>query len=191
MLTLGRVAAVPLLIAAWYWQSQYSAIACTSIFVAAALTDWLDGYLARRMNAMTAFGAFLDPVADKLMVATVLILLSTSPIAAGPLAGNGWLLPLLSLCIIGREITMSALREWAATLGPEARDAVAVSSWGKWKTAAQMVSLTLLLVARDGGSGWLVESASVLGPPLLCVASYLTMHSLVLYSRGLSKFMFT
>lgn len=190
ILTLGRVAAIPLLIGCWFWQSPIAPGACTAIFIAAAITDWLDGYLARKLNAGSAFGAFLDPVADKLMVATVLVLLSTTPIPVGPLAGNAWLLPVLSLAIIGREITMSALREWAAALGPEARSAVAVSALGKWKTAAQMVSLTLLLAARAGGVSWLVDASGLLGPPLLGVAAYLTVHSLALYMRGLWPFMF-
>jgi len=131
ILTLLRVAAIPALIAVWFWSSPQAPAVCTSLFVAASLTDWLDGYLARKMNCASAFGAFLDPVADKLMVAAVLVLLSTQPIAAGPMAGNAWLLPVLTLVIIGREITMSALREWAATLGPSARAAVAVNAWGK------------------------------------------------------------
>lgn len=99
--------------------------------------------------------------------------------------------------IIGREITMSALREWAATLGPTARDAVAVNAWGKWKTASQMVALTALLATRDGvatgaaaGLGdQLLHAAAAVGPPLLVVAAYLSAHSLALYLRGLWRFM--
>ncbi|KAG2440371.1 hypothetical protein HXX76_004476 [Chlamydomonas incerta] len=191
MLTLGRVAAIPVLIAAWYWQSPHSAAVTTAVFAAAAVTDWLDGYLARKMNSYSAFGAFLDPVADKLMVAACLILLCTRPLAAGPawLAGNDWLVPVCTLAIIGREITMSALREWAASAGPEARQAVAVNAWGKWKTASQMVSLTLLLLVKDGGSGPAVEAAAVAGAALLLVASWLTVQSLAIYMRGLWRFM--
>lgn len=187
ILTLARVAAIPALIAVWYWGSVYSAATCTAVFAVASLTDWLDGYLARKLGAYSAFGAFLDPVADKLMVAAVLILLCTQPIPAGPLAGNAWLIPVMTLAIIGREITMSALREWAATAGPEARQAVAVNSWGKWKTAAQMASLTLLLLCKDGGEGTLVQVAATTGPALLVVASWLTVHSLAIYMRGLWK----
>eukprot|EP00877_Chromochloris_zofingiensis_P012162 jgi/Chrzof1/719/Cz01g26070.t1 len=189
LLTLTRVAAIPALIAVWFWSSPASSTTCTAIFLVASITDWLDGYLARKMNASSAFGAFLDPVADKLMVATVLILLSTQPLAAGPWAGNTWLMPVLTLVIVGREITMSALREWAATLGPAAREAVAVNAWGKWKTATQMTALTLLLLTRDGGSSSLMQLAAAAGPPLLIVAAYLTAHSLGVYMKGMWRFM--
>jgi len=185
LLTIARVVAIPFLVAAWYWQSPWSTPTVTAIFIAASLTDWLDGYLARKMNLNSKFGAFLDPLADKLMVAALLVLLSTRPLAAGPWAGNDWAVPAMTLAIIGREISMSGLREWAATLGGAARDAVAVNSMGKWKTAAQMTSLTLLLVARDGGSSTLVQVAGVAGPVLLLVATWLTVHSLVVYLKAL------
>eukprot|EP00878_Enallax_costatus_P030160 GHUV01032817.1.p3 GENE.GHUV01032817.1~~GHUV01032817.1.p3 ORF type:complete len:125 (+),score=47.83 GHUV01032817.1:1384-1758(+) len=123
------------------------------------------------------------------MVATVLVLLSTQPLAAGPLAGNAWVMPVVTLIIVGREITMSALREWAATLGPAARSAVAVNAWGKWKTATQMVALTCLLFTRDGASTQLAAAAASAAVPLLAIASYLTAHSLVVYMAGVWKFM--
>lgn len=245
-------------------------------------------------NVTSAFGAFLDPVADKLMVATVLVLLSTRPIPAGFAQGNAWLVPCLTcgtctagqrsrqgpvgrlpdlctgcpacnvlnlLCtpqpcqlvrspqhwkqrmlwtpfhapspllwlnlslalpakaatcrtpiptafylphrfffcparppicpaaIIGREITMSALREWAAALGPEAHQAVAVSWLGKWKTAAQMISITLLLAAGAAGAGEWVPAAGSAGVVLLGVAAGLTVWSLCEYFAGLWRFM--
>eukprot|EP00775_Hariotina_reticulata_P002764 gene2764-3058_t len=189
LLTLARVAAIPALIAAWYWQDPAAGPLITTLFIAASVTDWLDGYLARKLNASSAFGAFLDPVADKLMVAAVLVLLSTQPIAAGPLAGNTWIVPVATLVIIGREITMSALREWAATMGPAAQAAVAVNALGKWKTASQMLALTCLLVTKSGASSQLAEVAAAAGPPLLGIAAYLTAHSLVVYMAGLWKYM--
>mmetsp|Transcript_22700 Transcript_22700/g.40193 ORF Transcript_22700/g.40193 Transcript_22700/m.40193 type:complete len:236 (-) Transcript_22700:11-718(-) len=100
MLTLARIAAIPVLISGWFWPSSLSAPLVTGIFIIASFTDWLDGYLARKLNQQSAFGAFLDPVADKLMVATVLILLGTQPIAGGVLAGNDWLFSVCSLAII-------------------------------------------------------------------------------------------
>ncbi|KAI3430485.1 hypothetical protein D9Q98_005080 [Chlorella vulgaris] len=199
MLTLVRLTAVPALVAGWYSSAPWAAGACTALFVGASITDWLDGYLARKMNAYSAFGAFLDPVADKLMVATTMILLCTRPLPLGVMAGNAWLLPLLTTVVIGREITMSALREWAAALGPEAHAAVAVSWVGKWKTATQMASLTLLLLAHQGvaaaaGSGGVavppavLQAAGSLGVPLLVVATGLTVWSLALYFNSLWRY---
>ncbi|KAK9822070.1 hypothetical protein WJX74_004783 [Apatococcus lobatus] len=189
ILTVGRVCSIPILMALWFSPLQNVPEMCAGIFAAAAFTDWLDGYLARRLKADSAFGAFLDPVADKLMVAAVLILLSSQPLGAGPFAGNAWLLPLLSTAIIGREITMSALREWAASLGSEAYSSVAVSSWGKWKTATQMISLTLLLLSCRGGEGAVIYYSAAAGPPLLCVAAFLTVWSLKNYMQALWKYL--
>nr|PNR45039.1 hypothetical protein PHYPA_014810 [Physcomitrium patens] len=151
ILTLARVAAVPALLAVFYCEEKWATTAGATIFVVAAVTDWLDGYLARKMGSSSEFGAFLDPVADKLMVATTLVLLCTRPPVAALAKVGPWLLPVPAITIIGREITMSALREWAASQGGDVRQAVAVNSLGKWKTAAQMVALTLLLAGRDGG----------------------------------------
>ncbi|KFK34751.1 hypothetical protein AALP_AA5G188400 [Arabis alpina] len=115
VLTLGRVAAVPILVATFYIDCWWGRTATTSIFIAAAITDWLDGYIARKMRLGSAFGAFLDPVADKLMVAATLILLCTKPMDAIMLGPVPWLVTVPSIAIIGREITMSAVREWAAS----------------------------------------------------------------------------
>lgn len=151
ILTLLRVVAIPLLVAAWFSGAR---VWCFSLFVGASVTDFFDGYLARKWDCSTPFGAFLDPVADKLMVATILILIGTVPVPAGCFAGNAWLLPAIACVIIAREITMSALREWAAALGPEAHAAAAVNKLGKYKTTSQMVSLVLLLGAKTGACGW-------------------------------------
>jgi CDP-diacylglycerol--glycerol-3-phosphate 3-phosphatidyltransferase len=166
------------------------------LFAASCFTDWLDGYLARLLDASTPFGAFLDPVADKLTVAAALVLLCTrAPLAPSPLAAPSlaWVVPFSSIAIIGREISMSALREWAASLGPEARATVAVGGLGKIKTAAQMAAITLLLLTRDGGasaaavglSAGAFEAAARLGPPLLMVATVLTKWSLWQYLRAM------
>nr|XP_024388205.1 CDP-diacylglycerol--glycerol-3-phosphate 3-phosphatidyltransferase 2-like isoform X4 [Physcomitrium patens]XP_024388915.1 CDP-diacylglycerol--glycerol-3-phosphate 3-phosphatidyltransferase 2-like isoform X4 [Physcomitrium patens] len=144
ILTLARVAAVPALLAVFYCEEKWATTAGATIFVVAAVTDWLDGYLARKMGSSSEFGAFLDPVADK--------------------------------------ITMSALREWAASQGGDVRQAVAVNSLGKWKTAAQMVALTLLLAGRDGGGGVALGAAGV---SLLYVSAGLAVWSLVVYIRSM------
>ncbi|KAK8926154.1 hypothetical protein KSP39_PZI018486 [Platanthera zijinensis] len=121
----------------------------TSIFLVAALTDWLDGYLARKMQLATRFGAFLDPVADKLMVAAALVLLCTEPLEVAVVGEVPWVLTVPAIAITGREITMSAVREWAASQSSKVLEAVAVNDLGKWKTATQMTALTILFITRD------------------------------------------
>ncbi|KAM6582631.1 hypothetical protein CsatB_009633 [Cannabis sativa] len=180
ILTLGRVAAVPLLISTFYVDSWWGTTATTSIFIAAAITDWLDGYIARKMRLGSAFGAFLDPVADKLMVAATLVLLCTRPLDIGIFGQVPWLLTVPAIAIIGREITMSAVREWAASQDTKLLEAVAVNNLGKWKTATQMTALTILLAARDsslGGPGIFVAT----GVALLYISAGLAVWSLVVY----------
>ncbi|XP_055831353.1 CDP-diacylglycerol--glycerol-3-phosphate 3-phosphatidyltransferase 2-like [Solanum dulcamara] len=186
ILTIGRVAAVPLLVTTFYVDSWWGPTATTAIFIAAAVTDWLDGYLARKMNLGTAFGAFLDPVADKLMVAATLVLLCTKPLESGVFGQFPWLLTVPSIAIIGREITMSAVREWAASQGGKLSEAVAVNNLGKWKTTTQMIALTILLLTRDSSlsvSGSLVGS----GVTLLYISAWLAVWSLVVYMRKIWK----
>ncbi|KAL3370215.1 hypothetical protein AABB24_007312 [Solanum stoloniferum] len=186
ILTIGRVAAIPVLVTTFYVDSWWGPTATTGIFIAAAITDWLDGYLARKMNLGTAFGAFLDPVADKLMVAATLILLCTKPLEASLFGQLPWLLTVPSIAIIGREITMSAVREWAASQGGKLSEAVAVNNLGKWKTATQMTALTILLLTRDSslsGAGTFVASGVI----LLYVSAWLALWSLVVYMRKISK----
>nr|ABA55724.1 phosphatidylglycerolphosphate synthase [Vigna unguiculata] len=182
ILTLGRVAAVPLLVATFYMDGWPGTAATTSIFVAASITDWLDGYLARKMKLKSSFGAFLDPVADKLMVSATLVLLCTRPLEVAVFGQLPWLLIIPSITIIGREITMSALREWAASQGSKLLE-VAVNNLGKWKTASQMTALTILLATRDlshgGGAAILVGS----GVALLYTSAGLALWSLVVYMK--------
>lgn len=190
MLTLLRVAAVPCITILFYMQGAWVAPACSAIFILAAITDWADGYLARKLELVSSFGAFLDPVADKLMVATALVLMCTRP----PPDVNAALISIPATIIIGREITMSAIREWAAAASGKARAAVAVNSYGKIKTAAQLVALSVLLGARDG-CGWIrMTGASeiwLINSGLLCLwlSAGLASISLWIYLVGVMKFM--
>jgi CDP-diacylglycerol--glycerol-3-phosphate 3-phosphatidyltransferase len=137
------------------------------LFTIAAITDWLDGYLARRLQQTSAFGAFLDPVADKLIVVVALVLL----VQAIP---TSWM-AIAAVIIIGREITISALREWMAQLGNSGK--VAVSMLGKLKTTAQMTALILLLYRKPIGDFPTLE----VGLGLLVVAAGLTLWSMAVY----------
>ncbi|KAG4109993.1 hypothetical protein ERO13_D13G021500v2 [Gossypium hirsutum] len=186
VLTLGRVAAVPLLIFTFSVDSWWGRTATTSIFMAAAITDWLDGYIARRMRLCSAFGALLDPVADKLMVAATLVLLCSRPLNIAEFGQVPWLLNVPSIAIIGREITMSAVREWAASQNGKLLAAVAVNKLGKWKTATQMAALTILLATRDsslGETGILVASGVI----FLYLSAGLSVMSLVVYMEKIRK----
>ncbi|NNE38176.1 MAG: CDP-diacylglycerol--glycerol-3-phosphate 3-phosphatidyltransferase [Gammaproteobacteria bacterium] len=138
-LTFFRIVLIPVFMIAFYLPVSWSNILACIIFSLAAITDLLDGYLARRLGQISKLGEFLDPVADKLMVAVVLVLL----VAKDP----GLLMVIPAAVIIGREITVSALREWMAELG--ARSKVAVSVYGKIKTITQMVALILLIYKQD------------------------------------------
>ena len=169
LLTVLRVLLIPIFILLFYVPYHWSYIAASSVFAVAAATDWLDGYLARRWQQSTPFGAFLDPVADKLMVAVALELLVQ-------VHANLWL-TLPAAVIIGREIVVSALREWMAEMG--ARAHVAVSNLGKWKTAAQMLALVILLGNPPVWGFWVG-----LGYALLLVAAGLTLWSMVHYLRA-------
>lgn len=174
-LTLLRIALIPLLAVVFYLPWAYANVACTLIFIFAGITDWLDGYLARKMQLETPFGAFLDPVADKLMVAFVLVLVvqqQANPYLAMPAA-----------IIIGREITIASLREWMAEIGKRAK--VKVSVLGKWKTTAQMVAITLLLYRED----LIGIPVNTIGYVLLYIAAILTLWSMVNYLSAALKAM--
>jgi CDP-diacylglycerol--glycerol-3-phosphate 3-phosphatidyltransferase/cardiolipin synthase len=170
LLTLLRIGLIPVFVVVFYAQAPWARPVAAAIFAVAAITDWLDGHLARRWEQTSPLGAFLDPVADKLMVAVALVfLVQVDPRPA---------LALASAVIIGREITVSALREWMAEIG--ARAHVAVSWTGKVKTAAQMVAITLLIL-RDNLFGMPLYE---LGMALLYAAAALTLWSMFLYLRA-------
>lgn len=169
LLTVLRVLLIPVFIALFYLPFSWSYWAASGVFALASATDWLDGYLARRLGQSTPFGAFLDPVADKLMVAVALVLLVEEH-------SSLWL-SLPAMIIIGREIVVSALREWMAEIG--ARAHVAVSRLGKWKTAAQMTALVILLANPPRMDLWVG-----LGFGLLIVAAILTLWSMIQYLRA-------
>jgi len=177
LITLLRIFLIPVFIAAYYLPYRWASLLAMSLFVLAAVTDWLDGYLARRLNQASPFGAFLDPVADKLMVASALVLL-TSDTRVHTLVLDFHLFAIVVLIIIGREITVSALREWMAELGERAR--VAVSFLGKFKTIGQMVAIPFLLY-REPLFGLPVFR---IGELLLYLAAGLTLWSMVIYLRA-------
>jgi len=173
-LTWCRIVAIPLFVAVLYmpesWISERTAnVTSMWIFIAAAVTDWFDGYLARRWNQTTSFGAFLDPVADKLMVAAALIVLTE----------KGLVDPFASLIIIGREITISALREWMAQIGQS--KSVAVNILGKVKTVAQLVAIPFLLF--NGVLFGLFHTVPV-GRLLIWIAAAITLWSMVVYLKA-------
>ena len=170
MLTLLRIALIPVFVGIFFLDEPWTNFACAALFGVAAFTDWLDGYLARRLNQTSPFGAFLDPVADKLIVAVALVLLVQSD-------SNPWL-AIAAAVIIGREITISALREWMAQIG--SRSTVSVSMIGKVKTTAQMTALIMMLY-RDSLFGIPMYQ---LGFVLLMAAAVLTLWSMVLYMKG-------
>lgn len=180
VLTLARILMIPLVVVVFYLPFHWAMAAAAWTFIVAALTDSLDGYLARKLGQTSALGAFLDPVADKLMVATALILLvSHEPLVLRWVEFDPRLLiTVTAAVIIGREITISALREWMAEVG--ARRKVAVSSIGKLKTIFQMTGLSMMLFHADV---WFIP-AYELGLLCLVSAAALTLWSMVIYLRA-------
>ena len=173
---MARIALIPVFVAIAYWPTAAGSetyegtglrhILLTAVFVLAAITDWFDGYLARALNQTSAFGRFLDPVADKLMVAAALIILvQWQPTITMAFA---------AIVIISREITVSALREWMAELG--ARTSVAVSTVGKYKTAFQMIAISVFLL------NW--QPLEMLAYALMYTAVILTLWSMFIYLKA-------
>jgi CDP-diacylglycerol--glycerol-3-phosphate 3-phosphatidyltransferase len=168
LLTWARIVAIPLIVGVYYLPIDVPSqnLIATALFIASALTDWLDGWLARKLNQTSSFGAFLDPVADKILVtAALLVLLRLGRVDA-----------LVSLVIVGREIAISALREWMAQIG--ASRSVAVHMLGKLKTMAQMVAVPFLLY--DGRLFDVIDT-HVWGTLLIYAAAVLTIWSMVYY----------
>jgi CDP-diacylglycerol--glycerol-3-phosphate 3-phosphatidyltransferase len=173
LVTLLRIVLIPLIVGVFYLPDSLldgygKNLAATVIFIVAAVTDWLDGYLARKLNQMSAFGAFFDPVADKLVVVGALIILLYL----------GRLDMVVAVIIIGRELVISALREWMAQLGQA--KSVAVAFIGKLKTTAQMIAIPLLLY-QDPLFG--VLDCQALGTVLINLAAVLTVISMLYYLR--------
>ncbi|OGA23409.1 MAG: CDP-diacylglycerol--glycerol-3-phosphate 3-phosphatidyltransferase [Betaproteobacteria bacterium RIFCSPLOWO2_02_FULL_67_26] len=172
LLTWLRILLIPLFVGIFYFEKSWVSIAnqnlvATIIFTVAAITDWLDGWLARRLNQMSAFGAFLDPVADKLMVAAALIILVQLERVDA----------IIALIIIGREVAVSALREWMAQIG-EAKS-IAVSFLGKIKTTSQMLAIPLLLYHDRLGA----FDPQRVGTWLIYLAALLTLVSMAYYLK--------
>ena len=170
LLTWARIIAIPLVVGVFYLEFEpgFQNLVATVLFVVVALTDWADGYLARRLNMTSSFGAFLDPVADKFLVcAALLVLVHLNRLHA-----------LVALVIIGREIAISALREWMAHIG--ASRSVAVSMLGKVKTVVQMVAIPFLLYH---GQLFGVIDTHIWGTVLIIISAVLTIWSMVYYLR--------
>ena len=184
VLTLVRISLIPLLVLFFYLPVSWSHIAAVSVFALACITDYLDGYLARYLKQSTKLGAFLDPVADKLMVSVALVLIVgeqtfqyvsvTSAVVSIPSA----FIAIPASIIVARELIVSALREWMAEIGK--RKSVAVSSLGKVKTAIQMLALLILLYC-DNSTNFIIV---LTGYALLYVAAFLTIWSMCIYLRS-------
>ena len=175
LLTLLRIALIPFIVVLYL--ADAPGIWIAGVFLLTSATDWLDGFLARRMNQVSPFGEFLDPVADKLMIAVVLVMLvSDRQVLNATLNPAGF--AVVTAIIIGREIAISALREWMAEIGSRTR--VAVNQMGKVKTIGQMVAITLLLYQHDL---WIVPIFRV-GEVLLYAAATLTLWSMISYLRA-------
>ena len=170
ILTLFRILLIPVLVAVFYWQHPWSNILACAVFVLGALTDWLDGWIARRYNMHSAFGAFLDPVADKLAVTFALFLVTQRHPTV-------WM-ALLSAIIVGREITISALREWMAQMG--SHGLVKVAALGKIKTIVQMIAISFVLFYEDLFGIPIFK----IGEWLLAIAAALTLWSGFDYIRA-------
>ena len=169
-LTLLRIAAIPIVVVCFYSPMEYARPIAAILFGLAAVTDMIDGWVARRFGQMSRFGEFLDPVADKLMVAITLVMLVQ--------ADSGWFEDIIAMIIIGREITISALREWMATIGERAN--VKVDVTGKVKTTLQMFGIGFMVYQND----FLGLPIYTIGFVLLVLAAVMTIWSMIVYLRA-------
>lgn len=169
-MTLLRIVAIPVFIGVYYMDFPGHFLVSSLIFILACITDWLDGYLARKMNQCTPFGAFLDPVADKILVTVTLVMLAANYVTP-------WFV-IPAAIMVAREVLVSALREWMAENNQ--RNVVAVGFVGKVKTTMQMLAIIVLLGSDPNGSVWFWG----LGFLLIYVAAILTLWSMILYLRN-------
>jgi len=174
LVTYLRLLLIPLVVVSYYSELDHSHVIAALLFTLASLSDWLDGYLARKLELTSDFGAFLDPVADKLLVVTVLILL------VGEI--NALLLP--TIVIIAREVLISALREWMASRGH--REAVAVAFSGKLKTTFQMIAIIVLMLVTEGTPDWLLMTGYI----MITVAALLSLYSALHYFKAARPYLF-
>lgn len=170
ILSLLRILLIPVLVVLYFLPQPSAPEWAAAVFVIAAVTDWFDGYLARRWNQTSPFGAFIDPVADKLIVVVALIMILFK--------SNDWYILIPVILIISRELTVSALREWMAELGQ--RNVVKVSQMGKWKTTFQMIAISCLIFYKPLFGLPVFE----IGVALLYVAAWLTLLSMYNYLQA-------
>ncbi|MBA3660561.1 MAG: CDP-diacylglycerol--glycerol-3-phosphate 3-phosphatidyltransferase [Gammaproteobacteria bacterium] len=184
ILTLIRISVIPLLVVFFYLPVWWAHLSAAIVFAIASITDWLDGYLARYLKQSTKLGAFLDPVADKLMVCISLVLIIAEPtfqfvnLNAAVISIPSALITIPAAVIVAREIIVSALREWMAEIGKRAK--VAVSPLGKIKTAVQMLALVVMLYCDNTSSATLI----FIGYVLLYAAAVLTIWSMLMYLKA-------
>lgn len=184
VLTLARISVIPLLVIFFYLPVWWSHLAAALLFALASITDWLDGYLARYLKQSTKLGAFLDPVADKLMVSVALVLIVAEPtfqfvsVTSAVITIPSAMITIPAAVIVGRELIVSALREWMAEIGKRKR--VAVSNLGKIKTTVQMLALVILLYCDNASNARLVFT----GYLLLYAAAFLTIWSMCVYLKA-------
>lgn len=187
VLTLVRISVIPLLVVFFYLPVSWGHAVAMMIFVFASITDWLDGYLARYLKQTTKLGAFLDPVADKLMVSVALVLIVAEPtfqfvdVTSAVVSIPTFVITIPAAIIVAREMIVSALREWMAEIGKRA--SVAVSGLGKVKTTVQMLALIVLLYCDNTTSAPIV----ITGYTLLYVAAVLTIWSMFIYLKAAWK----